>query len=311
MLRLAVVSLLSALSAVPQANAQDDSRTLVESSHVVRVTFADGSMRLRVSRTFHNRGSQPEPFRIELGLPGTAVVDKLRVRFDGRWIAGVLHEPDKAAAILEGLGNSERKTRRARTAILEIGGRDAIQLAIPFLRPRQSVRVEYEVLAPTCLIGGRFSIAYPFSGADSDGDVKWRRPQLRGRGVVAQEDVELDEESNGISQQACHGSHAGLDEELNVSIAGPKETALRWGTVRVGQREVARVELDVGKSCSKYRSELPWCLCSMARLALQTTGSRDSWRWPSPSRCPTRDRKSSSTDEGPKRCHPDSPQPAS
>ena len=157
-----LVALVSLAAAPARADhlAATRAQPLVERSHTVEVTFADGIAIYTVRRVFENRGKVAEQVELELGLPYGAAATGLRIKARERWFDGELMERGQAAALyreMTGFGPHAPKD----PALLAWMWADTLSLQVFPVLPGRSSTVEYTLTAPTRYENGRYFVGYP------------------------------------------------------------------------------------------------------------------------------------------------------
>jgi subtilisin-like proprotein convertase family protein len=157
-----VLAALVALPALASADALRASRgePLVEVSHTVDVTFADGVATYKVRRQFANPGKVADEAGLAIDLPYGAAATGLRIRAHDTWYDGELMEREKAAALykeLTGFGAYAPKD----PALLQWLWADKLYLQIFPVMPGSVSTVEYTLTVPSRYVNGRYWLSYP------------------------------------------------------------------------------------------------------------------------------------------------------
>ncbi len=133
---------------------------LLEVSHSVQITVADGVATYRVRRQFANRGKVADQAGLAIDVPSGGVATGLRIRARDRWYDGELMEREKAAALyreLTGHGAFAAKD----PALLQWLWADKLYLQVFPILPGGVSTVEYTLTVPTRYANGRYWISYP------------------------------------------------------------------------------------------------------------------------------------------------------
>ncbi len=155
-----VAALWAASSAYGDALHATREQPLVEVSHTVDVTLADGVATYRVRRVFANSGTQAEEARLMIDLPFGAAATGLRIRAHSTWYDAELMEREQAAALyheLTGLGAYKPKD----PALLQWMWADKLSLQVFPVMPGGASTVEYTLTVPTRYENGRYWLSYP------------------------------------------------------------------------------------------------------------------------------------------------------
>lgn len=155
-----VAALWAASSAYGDALHATREQPLVEVSHTVDVTLADGVATYRVRRVFANSGKQAEEARLMIDLPFGAAATGLRIKAHSTWYDAELMEREKAAALyheLTGLGAYKPKD----PALLQWMWADKLSLQVFPVMPGGASTVEYTLTVPTRYENGRYWLSYP------------------------------------------------------------------------------------------------------------------------------------------------------
>jgi subtilisin-like proprotein convertase family protein len=133
---------------------------VVEVSHTVDISVADGVAIYKVQRQFSNPGKRADEASLAIDLPYGAAATGLRIRARDRWYDGELMERERAAALyheLTGLGAWQPKD----PALLQWQWADKLHLQVFPVLPGKVSTVEYTLTVPTRYAGGRYWISYP------------------------------------------------------------------------------------------------------------------------------------------------------
>jgi len=155
-----VAALWAASSAYGDALHATREQPLVEISHTVDITLADGVATYKVRRVFANSGKQAEEARLMIDLPFGAAATGLRIKAHSTWYDAELMERQHAAALyqeLTGLGAYKAKD----PALLQWMWADKLSLQVFPVMPGGASTVEYTLTVPTRYENGRYWLSYP------------------------------------------------------------------------------------------------------------------------------------------------------
>ncbi|MBN2360077.1 MAG: VWA domain-containing protein [Deltaproteobacteria bacterium] len=133
---------------------------IVEVAHEVAVEIERGLARLRVRRTFENRGQQPDQVETEFSLPEGAVATGMRIKGKRQWYQGQLLEAEMARVAYEsltGYGPWDLKD----PAILFWNDQGRLGLFVFPVSPGTRSLVEYTLLVPLAYRNGSYFFSYP------------------------------------------------------------------------------------------------------------------------------------------------------
>nr|HEX4314599.1 proprotein convertase P-domain-containing protein [Kofleriaceae bacterium] len=133
---------------------------LVEISHTVDITLADGVAIYKVRRVFSNPGKLADEAGLAIDLPSGAAATGLRIRAHDKWFDGDLMDRERAAALyheLTGLGAYAPKD----PALLQWLWADKLYLQVFPVMPGGASTVEYTLTVPTRYANGKYVVSYP------------------------------------------------------------------------------------------------------------------------------------------------------